>query len=236
MPIAPSLSKPLVRRSEKPLALRCKQRAVVEGTAHLSDHELLALVLDPSGRSQAAWQASSRLLLECGAPSRLSRFRAGGLSNLARVSDKDALRVLAALELGRRAERADDSDVTGEALTAEAVFAWAKPRLGALEHEELWVLCVDSRTRLRSTWQAGRGGLHGCAVLPRDVLVPVVREAAAAFVVVHNHPSGDPAPSAEDVAFTRALSQAGAALSIPLLDHVVVGGGAYRSLLDAGLL
>lgn len=140
------------------------------------------------------------------------------------------------MELGHRVERESRVAVTGEPLTAAGVFAWAQPRLGALEHEELWVLCVDARTRLRSTWQAGRGGLHGCAVLPRDVLMPVVREAAAAFVVVHNHPSGDPSPSAEDVAFTRALAKGGAALSIPLLDHVVVGGGAYRSLLDAGLL
>lgn len=213
-----------------------KQRAVLEGTAQLSDQELVALVLDPTGRNHSAWESSSRLLVGGSGLSRLARFRARGLAQLANVSESDALRVLAALELGHRVERASKVTTMGEPLTAEGVFAWAQPRLGDLEHEELWVLCVDARTRLRSTWQAGRGGLHGCAVLPRDVLVPVVREAAAAFVVVHNHPSGDPSPSAEDVAFTRALSKGGAALSIPLLDHVVVGGGAYRSLLDAGLL
>lgn len=213
-----------------------KQRAVLEGTTLLSDQELVALVLDPTGRNHSAWETSNRLVAGSGGLARLARFRARGLAAHADVSETDAVRVLAAMELGHRVERESRVAVTGEPLTAAGVFAWAQPRLGALEHEELWVLCVDARTRLRSTWQAGRGGLHGCAVLPRDVLMPVVREAAAAFVVVHNHPSGDPSPSAEDVAFTRALAKGGAALSIPLLDHVVVGGGAYRSLLDAGLL
>jgi len=222
-------------RSREP-ALVVRERAIIEGTAPLSDQELLSVVLDPSGRSRAAWDSSARLLALCGGLPKLSRFRALGLSELCQLSERDALRLLAAVELGRRAERHQRPDLAGQPLTAEAVFSWARPRLGHLEHEEIWVLCLDSRTRLRSTWLVGRGGLHGCAVLPRDVLVPVVREAAAAFVLVHNHPSGDPTPSREDVAFTRALSQAGTTLSIPLLDHVVVASDGYRSLLDLGQL
>lgn len=215
-------------------SVRVMERAVLEGTTPLSDEELLALVLDPSGQRAAAWESSRRLLSACGGTAELSRFRAAGLARTAGVGRRDALRVLAALELGRRAERADQHDSGGCPLTAAGVFDWARPRLGGLEHEEIWVLCVDARTRLRSTWQVGRGGLHGCAVLPRDVLIPVVRDGAAAFVLVHNHPSGDPTPSREDVLFTQALSQAGGTLSIPLLDHVVVTRDAYRSLLDAG--
>jgi DNA repair protein RadC len=212
------------------------ERAVLEGTAPLSDQELLALVLDPSGQRPTAWDSSYRLLAECGGIAMLSRFRVAGLARTAGVARRDALRVLAALELGRRAERAGQHVSAAGPLTAAGVFAWAQARLGGLEHEEIWVLCVDARTRLRSTWQAGRGGLHGCAVLARDVLVPVVRDGAAAFVLVHNHPSGDPTPSREDVAFTQALARAAATLSIPLLDHVVVTRDAYRSLLDAGCL
>lgn len=217
-------------------ALVVRQRAVVEGPSCLSDQELLAMLLDPSGKSQAAWQASGRLLAECGSLLQLTRFRAHGLANAAGVSQEGALRLLAALELGRRAERSGQRDPGGRALTASDVFEWARPRLGALEHEEIWVLCVDARTRLQATRQVGKGGLHGCAILPRDVLVPAVRDSAAAFVMVHNHPSGDPTPSREDIAFTRSLAQAGAMLGIPLLDHVVVARDAYRSLLDEGHL
>jgi len=216
--------------------LRVRERAVLEGPAPLADRELLALLLDPAGPSAVAWQAAGRVLDECGGIARLAGFGAGGLARTSGIDRRSALRVLAALEMGRRAERASQRDLSGEALSASSVFDWARPKLSALDHEEIWVLCVDARTRLRSTWQVGRGGLHGCAVLPRDVLVPVVRDAAAAFVLVHNHPSGDPTPSHEDVVFTRALAQAGAALSIPLLDHVVVAKGAYRSLLDEGHL
>jgi len=215
---------------------RVALRAVLEGTPLLSDQELLAVILDPSGRRPAAWESSCRLLGACGDLHSLCHFRAAGLAKTGGIDRRDALRVLAALELGRRAERALQAEPAGRPLTPASVYDWARPRLGGLEHEEIWVLCVDARTRLRSTWQVGRGGLHGCAVLPRDVLVPVVRDGAAAFVLVHNHPSGDPTPSREDVAFTQALSQAGATLSIPLLDHVVVTRDAYRSLLDAGHL
>jgi DNA repair protein RadC len=227
-------SAPRASLNQPPLHVR--ERAVLEGTAALSNQELLALVLDPLGRSEAAWDGSGRMLAACGDLARLGRFRAEGLSHFCGVSRRDAVRVLAALELGRRAECVGEVDSARRALTAEGVFTWARPRLGSLEHEELWVLCVDARTRLRSTWQVGKGGLHGCAILPRDVLIPVVRDAAAAFVLVHNHPSGDPTPSPEDLRFTAALAQAGASLAIPLLDHVVVAQGAYRSLLDAGHL
>lgn len=213
-----------------------RQRAVLEGSAALSEQELLALLLDPGGRRETAWADSSRLLSECGGLARLAHFRAEGLAQLGRISRHEAVRVLAALELGHRVAVAGQEPDRGRPLTAGGVFDWARPRLGHLEHEEIWVLCVDARTRLRSTWHVGKGGLHGCAVLPRDVLVPVVRDGAAAFVLVHNHPSGDPTPSPEDLHFTHALARASALLAIPLLDHVVVTKDAYRSLLDTGQL
>jgi DNA repair protein RadC len=116
------------------------------------------------------------------------------------------------------------------------IVHWARPRLAGLEHEEVWVLCVNSHTALRSAWQVGKGGIHGCGLLARDILVPVVRDGASGFILVHNHPSGDPTPSSEDIDLTRGIQIAAMSLCIPLLDHVVVARGGARSFFELGYL
>lgn len=113
------------------------------------------------------------------------------------------------------------------------VALWARRRLVHLEHEELWVLCLGARNQLQSAERVAQGGLHGCGVTPKDVLRPAVRNAATALVVVHNHPSGDPTPSEEDVAMTEQLSSAALVLGLPLLDHVVVAREGACSAVEA---
>jgi DNA repair protein RadC len=137
------------------------------------------------------------------------------------------------LELTRRA--ADELD-DGAALEPEAVFRWARGRLGHLVHEEVWVFGVTSKSRIQSIQQVGRGGLAGCSLLPRDILGPLMREGAAAFVLVHNHPSGDPEPSDLDVDMTRELAALSSRLGVPLLDHLVVTREHFVSMLREGYL
>ncbi len=110
---------------------------------------------------------------------------------------------------------------------------WARPRLAALEHEEVWLLSLDGKYGLKSARRIAQGGLHGCALLTRDVLSPALRDGASAIVLVHNHPSGDPTPSPEDIAMTRAVRAAGELVGIPLLDHVVVARSGARSIGEA---
>jgi RadC-like JAB domain len=119
--------------------------------------------------------------------------------------------------------------------SASDVLAWAQPGLVHLEHEELWLLCLDGKNVLTAAERVAQGGLHGCGVTPRDVLRPAVRNGAAAVVVVHNHPSGDPTPSREDVVMTEQLAQACALLGVPLLDHVVVARAGAQSAAVAAL-
>jgi DNA repair protein RadC len=165
----------------------------------------------------------------------LARATPRGLRSVTSLCAADATRVCAAFELGRRAVAQVEEKRAGAApMSAEAVARWARPRLVHLDHEEVWVLCLDGRSSLLCARQVGRGGVHGCALLARDVLVPIVREAASAFVLVHNHPSGDPTPSREDLDMTRALAAAADLLCVPLLDHVVVARGGYRSMFEMG--
>ena len=198
----------------------------------LGDEELIALLLTGGVDAAAARVFAGRLVTSSlGA---LSRAKVGGLRRELGLDAASAGRLCAAFELGRRTAAELGDCRLGERMNADAVARWASPRLTGLEHEEVWVLCLDGRSCLRSVQRVGQGGVHGCALLPRDVLLPVVREAASAFVIVHNHPSGDPTPSREDQEMTRALAAAADVLSVPLLDHVVVARGGHRSMLELG--
>ena len=120
---------------------------------------------------------------------------------------------------------------------SRAVFELARSMmLGELVHEELWILAVDAQQRLRASACVARGGLHGLHVAVRDPLRFALRSGASAIIAVHNHPSGDPSPSAEDVVFTDRLAAAADTVGTPLLDHVIVAGARHRSLLDEGVI
>jgi DNA repair protein RadC len=132
----------------------------------------------------------------------------------------------AAFELGRRAEIARRQPRLRLGSPAD-VAAWAGPRIATLEHEELWMLALDGRGHLRAARCVAKGGLHGAAVRAADPLRAALRVYASAFVLVHNHPSGDPTPSKEDVHLTAQVAAAAAVVGVALLDHVVVTRNAF---------
>ncbi len=213
-------------------------RAIVamEGAASLGDADLLALVLGRGGEGLAPVPFAADLLEAWGGLARSSTLRPGALSRHSGIGPSQAARLVSAFELGRRVAQDHSRLPPPFPLTKERVIAWARPRIGHLEHEEVWLLCVDQRSVLRSTHQVGRGGIHGCALLARDILTPVIRDGASGFILVHNHPSGDPTPSPEDIDLTRALSAAATTVCVPLLDHIVVAKEGGRSLFELGLL
>jgi DNA repair protein RadC len=162
-----------------------------------------------------------------------------GVGQLARhpgVGPTKAVRIAAAVELGRRAVAAACREASPRLFDGEAVVSWARPKLGGLDHEELWVLALDGRHGLRAARRVASGGIHGLHVGVRDVLRAALRDAASSIVIVHNHPSGDPAPSDEDVAFTRAVAEAAVVVGTPLVDHVIVARERSSSLFDLGLM
>ena len=211
------------------------RRALRDGVEALSDAELLTLLLGGSGSTSVS--TCARLLLEAGGGlAGLYKLGAHGIRAQTRIGALGAARVAAALELGRRVvdRQLDQQRVLIGSF--DEVVAWARPRLAPLEHEEVWLLSLDGRNGLKSAQRIAQGGLHGCALTTRDVLRPALRDAASAIVLVHNHPSGDPGPSAEDVEMTRALAAACEVVGVPLLDHVVVARGGASSLLELGVL
>lgn len=186
-----------------------------------SDAELLGgLLFASAGAGPARTAVAAALLDEAGGLHGLAELGVPSLVALG-LEDAEARAVATALALGRRAALAASAPRARLRGTADVV-AWATPRLAPLDHEELWALGLDGRGGLVVARAVGLGGAHGMSVAPRDVLRVLLRAGAAAFVLVHNHPSGDPTPSAEDRAFTEAIAVAAELVGLRLCDHVVV--------------
>ncbi len=213
-----------------------RERLAEMGVDALGDAELVALLLGTGQPAESAHVMAQRLLEEHGGLEGLARAGAGELAARRGVGAAKGARIAAAVELGRRVVAADAQVSSQRLPDRQAVEAWARPRLGGLDHEELWLLALDGNNRLRAARRVASGGLHGVVVSARDPLRLALREGASAFVLVHNHPSGDPTPSREDVAFTRSIAEGARLVSTPLLDHVIVTRGGSTSLLEEGLL
>ena len=207
-----------------------------EGLCCLGDADLLAMVLGSSKRGGPGAAIARGILESVGGLEGIAKLGPTVLANEPGLGLAGAVRLAAAQEIGRRtvARLARPR----EALRGPgAVAAWFVWRIGLLEHEEMWVLSLDGRQGLCGAKRVAQGGLHGCAVAARDILRAALAHGASSMVLIHNHPSGDPTPSAEDIAMTRVVAAAAEVVGTPLADHVIVtAAGEYVSLLELGVL
>lgn len=224
---------------------RPRERLARLGAAALSDAELLAILLGTGdGRSGASALDLARHLLAHGArragrEDRALRFlSAVSLEELGQVrgiGPAKAAQVKAGVELGRRVvcEEGGARPMIRKPSDAALLFM---PQLRDLEQEHLYAVLVDAKGRVLAADLVAVGGLSGVTAHPREVFRAAVRKNAHAMVLVHNHPSGDPTPSPDDVAVTRRLVEAGRLLGVEVLDHVVIGDNRYASFRQIGLI
>jgi DNA repair protein RadC len=209
---------------------RPRERVWRSGVQAVADEELLALLVGSGVRDRPARAVATALVSEVGGVAALSRATPRELAQVTGIGAARAAIVAAAFELGRRALAARDRRVTlGSAADVARVL---QPRVAGLQQEVFFVLAIDIRNGLVEVIEVARGTVHGVEVHPREVFRPLLRMAAAAGVVAHNHPSGDPRPSAEDIALTRRLREVGLLVGIPIVDHVVLGGGSHTSIAE----
>ena len=232
---APTARRELAPVNERPpTAERPRERLRAVGARALAARELVALLIGSgSGRGTAAAIAERILAHAQGSLRRLAALEPGTLEALPGVGAATAARVLAALELGRRAaveEPAERPRIQGPG----DVWLRMGPRLRDLAQEEFHALLLDTRHRVLREALVTRGTLDASLVTPREVLRLALIEGAAAVILVHNHPSGDPTPSPDDRAVTRQIAEAGRAIGIPILDHVILGDGRFASLAEEG--
>ncbi len=220
-----------------PLAERPREKLLQNGAESLSDAELLALVLR-TGEATSGMSAldHARLLLSrFGTFRQLARATASELCQIKGIGPAKAAEILAVFQIARRF--GTDLLRPGDRFTSSAeVFRHYHEKLRDHKREIFLALLLDGKNRVIREVQVSEGSLTASIVHPREVFAPVVRESAAAVLFVHNHPSGDPTPSREDLEITARLREAGELMGVRVLDHIIIGSGDYVSFADRGLM
>lgn len=228
------MSSPVIH--EWPAPERPRERLFQDGPAALSVRELLAILIGSGSEGRSALDVGADLVaLAGGSLRRLAAAAPRELEGVHGVGRAVSARVTAALELGRRMAREGPSERSRIRGPAD-VYDRCAPALRDLLQEEFRVLLLNTQHAVTREVAITRGTLDASVVHPREVFKAAIVESAAAVILVHNHPSGDPTPSAEDREVTRQLVDAGRLLGIPVLDHVVVGDARYVSFVEAGLM
>ncbi len=221
------------RIRDLPLDEQPRERLNRHGAETLSDAELLAVVLAAGTRERSALDIARAILAD--GLSALARRDWRTYARVTGIGEANASKIAAAFELGRRATRRElpleepvrDPDTIAKALMATYAHH-VQERLGAIY--------LDAKNRIIREREVYVGTINAAVVGTRDVLRAALDDHAASLIVFHNHPSGDPAPSAEDLAFTRKLVDAGKLLGIDVVDHLIIGTGRYVSLKQRGMM
>ncbi|RMF49569.1 MAG: JAB domain-containing protein [Anaerolineae bacterium] len=213
---------------------RPRERLASQGAQALSNAELLAILLRVGVQGENAVQVGQRLLQDMGGLPGLHRASFDEVCQQKGIGPAKAAQIKAAIELGRRLAASHPQERPRIGSPAD-VAQLVQYEMSALEQEELRVLLLNTRNHVLDIRTVYRGSLNSSQVRVGELFKDAIRRNAAAIIVVHNHPSGDPTPSPDDVAVTRAIREAGKLLDIEVLDHLVIGRGRYVSLKERGL-
>ena len=230
------------RLKELAVGERPQERLEKHGAAALSDTELLAMLLRSGTRGQDVLTLASRLISEAGSFAGLIGWTEKDFRRLKGIGRVKALQLVTVMEIARRvlSQQAGDAPLLE---SAELVAAHFAPIAPGLQVEKFWVLCLNRKNRLIKRVEVTSGTASSSLVHPREVFREAIREGALSVICVHNHPSGDPAPSSADINVTRQLREAAKTIGIELMDHVIIGqssrdpaGIGHYSFRDAGLI
>jgi DNA repair protein RadC len=208
---------------------RPREKLRRHGATALGDNELVALVLGNGSRRGNALSVANALLAAHGGLHGLTRCTADDFVRIAGIGVARAAQIVAALELGRRTLTLAPS-ARLQIRRPEDAAAYLMPRFGARGVEQFGIMLLDSKHRVMRTAVLAVGTLNSSIVEPRDVFREAAIGGAAAIVIFHNHPSGDPTPSPDDVALTRRLVAAGTLIGIDVVDHLILGDVRYWSI------
>lgn len=229
----------IARIHDMPLAQRPREKMLRLGPAALDNAELMALFLSTGTRGHSAIDIGRELIRKHGSIAALGSLPVSELAREHGIGIAKASKLAAAFELGCRVAREQvDQQPLDSPDAIHRVFA---PQLQHLAHEQVLVAAVDTRLRHLATTTVSVGTVNESTAHPREILRPVITRGAFGFLLIHNHPSGDPSPSSADQAVTQRVSEAAALMQVRLVDHVIIGRprpgqSPYYSFREAGLL
>jgi DNA repair protein RadC len=219
---------------ERPAAERPREKLLTNGAGGLSTGELLAIILRTGTRGETVVDLATRLLVEFGGLQGLARASLVELTKSHGLGAAKACEVKACLELARRLslEQPEDRYIISSPEDAARLVG---PEMAALDQEQLRVILLNTKNMVQRVATVYQGSVNAAQLRVGEVFKEAIRQNCPALIVVHNHPSGDPTPSPEDVAVTAELVKAGKLLDVSVLDHVIVAGGRHISLRRRGL-
>jgi DNA repair protein RadC len=221
---------------EWPESDRPREKLLEKGAETLSQAELLAIILRTGEASTGQSAVDHGRTLMTRFEDSFRRLEEASIQDLCAIKGigpAKAAQIKAALEIAKRF--AQEEIKKGEQFRSSAdVFNHYREHLGGLKKEEFHVLLLDAKNRKIKDVRVSEGSLTSSLVHPREVFNPVIRESAAAVILIHNHPSGDPLPSQEDLQITRRLREIGEVMGVQVLDHLIIGKGKYVSFVDDG--
>jgi DNA repair protein RadC len=213
-----------------PLSERPRERLLRLGSEALSAQEILALILGRGVKNESVMVTSQKLLSQFGNLKGVVNASVEDLTQTKGIGPAKAAQIKAALELSKRLEVDVDEKSRPILKSPEDVAAAVRSQLKGKKKEHFLVICLDTRNRLINCRPVSIGSLDTSIVHPREVFREAVSSSAASVIFVHNHPSGDPEPSKEDIELTRRLAKAGEIVGIDVLDHVIVCDKSHSSL------
>lgn len=221
-------------------AERPRERVIARGAAVLTDAELVGLIFRSGTRtksgSASAVQLGRALLQTFGSLRDVSRRDLKELMRVAGIGPAKAVQLAAAFEIGRRVEMQQSGSENVQICSPDDVAAVYIPRLRDLPREVFDIILLNTANVIVGDFRVSEGGLASSIVEPRAIFRKAVLENAAAVICIHNHPSGNPEPSREDVRITRQLVEAGKLMGIPVHDHLIVAGNGYTSMAERQLM
>ncbi|MFC6331580.1 DNA repair protein RadC [Paenibacillus septentrionalis] len=214
---------------------RPRERMMAYGADALSHAELLAILIRTGTKDQSAVQLSTNLLQQCGSLRELVDMSVEELTAIKGIGQAKALQLLAGIELGKRVAKSMLGDVVTVRSPYDAAM-YMMEELRYLKKEHFVCLFLNTKNHIIGKETLSMGTLNASLVHPREVFRAAIKVSSASIICMHNHPSGDPSPSSEDIQITKRLAEAGSLLGIEVLDHIVIGDGRFVSLKEQGHL
>ncbi|MBI1820789.1 MAG: DNA repair protein RadC [Nitrospirae bacterium] len=210
---------------------RPRERLIDQGAEVLSDAQLLAIMIRMGKKGQTAMDIAFRLLEHFNGLKGVAGATVVELCQIGGIGPSKAAQILGAIEIGKRVV-SNKRSMKGKFLSSKEIYSYFFPEYSSLKVEIFKVVLLNTKNQLIHGVEISKGSLNQTIVHPREVFNKAIKNSAASLILIHNHPSGDPAPSQEDIALTQTLVKSGQLLGIPVLDHIIIGNGDYYSFAD----